>query len=132
MSLAITSRRKINMPYTLTCPAGILRKDGAEVANDDPDYYAWLEAGNGPAVINEEPIRRIQVSAWQIRKALNATGLREQVEIAVADSGNIELLDGWSYATTFDSDNELALSIGGTLNKSIDDMYELFKLAESL
>lgn len=55
-------------------------------------------------------------SPWQIRKALNDSGLRQQVEDAVAASGNIMIKDGWEFATEFRSDDQFVLAMGGLIN----------------
>lgn len=127
--------------YTLSLPSGTFRKDGVTFPQDDNNtewvaYALWLAAGNGPVQIadQEMPESRphITVSAWQIRKALNQTGLRQSVEDAVAASGNIELQDGWLHSPTFDSDNLLTVSMAQGLGKSPDEMYALFQLAKTL
>lgn len=126
--------------YTLSFPSGTLRKDGVMIQLDDrtPEYIAyaaWLAEGNGPAQVEDEAPqrRRIDVSAWQIRKALNAmNGLRQQVEDVVAASDSQELKDGWHHSPRFYSDNEMALQMGAGLGKTPDEMYALFQLAESL
>ncbi|MCC6071453.1 hypothetical protein ACFSQU_18090 [Massilia sp. GCM10020059] len=125
--------------YTISEPSGTLRRDGVEVPQDDrtaeyASYVEWLREGNGPETISDEapPMQRIDVSAWQIRKALNASGLRQQVEDAVASSDSQELKDGWHHSPRFYSDNELALQLGAGLGKTPEEMRELFRLAESL
>ena len=124
--------------YTMSAPSGILRKDGIEIPQDDRfpeyrEYVAWLAAGNGPALVQDPaPRPRIEVSARQIRKALNATGLRQAVEDAVAASDDIDVKDGYHYAPYFWSDDPLTLGLGAALGKTEADMYALFLLAESL
>ena len=84
-------------------------------------------------VPDDEPsYLRIEVSAWQIRKALNRAGLRDAVESAVAASNDLDLKDGWERAPTFWSDQPMTLALGASLGKSAADMYALFQLAETL
>lgn len=80
-----------------------------------------------PAVI--QPI--ISVSPWQIRKALNATGLRSAVESAVA-AGDTTVQDAWHYATEFRRDNPLVNQLGAALGKTEADLDNLFELAQTL
>lgn len=125
--------------YTMSYPSGTLRNDAAVIEQNSQNadyqaYVAWLAQGNGPEIMTDaEPeLLRIDVSAWQIRKALNATGLRQQVEDAVAASTDIELQDGWAHAPRFYSDHPMTLQMGAALGKTTADMYALFQLAESL
>lgn len=123
--------------YTISYPSGTIRLDGVVVEPDSPawqGYRQFLQGGGGPepAADPQAQFPRIEVSAWQIRKALNATGLRDAVEQAVAASASIELKDGWNYAPTFFSDNALTIALGAGLGKTPADMYALFQLASSL
>lgn len=125
--------------YTISEPSGILRKNGVVVEQDDRvaeyrSYVVWLSAGNGPAVVADTDLirTRIDVSAWQIRKALNRKGWRQQVEDAVAASTDLEVKDGWMHSARFYSDNRQALQMGAILNKTPDEIYELYRLAETL
>lgn len=125
--------------YTISYPSGALRLDGVLIPQNDslPEYKAyvvWLRADNGPTVLTdtEPPQPRIEVSAWQIRKALNVMSLRQAVEDAVAASGSITIQDGWYHSPTFWSDQPLTLQMGAALGKSESDMYALFQLAKGL
>ncbi|HZV61634.1 MAG TPA: hypothetical protein VFF75_04400, partial [Methylophilaceae bacterium] len=102
--------------YSISYPSGTVRKDGVIIPQDrdTPElaaYLDWLKAGNGPEVLQDaEPLYpRIEVSAWQIRKALNRTGLRDAVETEVAASNDLDLKDGWERAPTFWSDQPMTL-----------------------
>jgi len=68
---------------------------------------------------------------WQIRKALNQTGLRAAVEAAVKAS-SVEIQDGWEFATFFRRDDALVEAMGAALGKSAADMDGLFALAVTL
>lgn len=69
---------------------------------------------------------------WQIRKVLNALGLRQAVETAVAASTDQALKDGWEFATEFRSDDLFVLQMGAALGKSTAETAELIKQAATL
>lgn len=71
------------------------------------------------------------VSAWQIRKALNQTGLRDAVENAVVGADR-ETRDAWEYATEFERDHPLVVSLGTALGKTPEELDALFALAVTL
>lgn len=127
--------------YTISYPSGTLRKDGVVVEQNDskPDYIAyalWLAAGNGPTQIADQesaPVRQhITVSAWQLRKALIANGLHEQVKQAVAASGDDLMITGWEYAAEFESDHPMLLQMLPALGMDENAMYTLFEQAKAL
>lgn len=124
--------------YTISYPSGTIRLNGEIIEQDDskPAYQAyalWLSQENGPEVLQDPPPKRvIEVSSWQIRAALSATGLRSAVETAVQNSTNQSLKDGWEYSTSFSSDHPLTLGLGAELDQDETAMYNLFLLAESL
>jgi len=125
--------------WTISVPSGVIFENGVPLQQDDSTpayrrYLTFLRAGNGPTKVPDvEPsLPRIDVSAWQIRKALNAVGLRSAVDDAVAASNDIELKDGWLHSPRFYSDNELAIAMGASLGKTREEMYALFELAASL
>lgn len=70
---------------------------------------------------------------WQLRKALNALGLRQQVEdyIATPDTPQ-DVKDGWEFASEFKRTDALVTSAGAALGKSEAEMDQLFELAVSL
>lgn len=70
-------------------------------------------------------------SPWQIRKAMNALGLRSAVEAAVA-SADQATKDGWEFAQEFRRDNPLIASVAAALGKSTADIDALFELAVTL
>ena len=55
-------------------------------------------------------------SPWQIRKALNQAGLRQQVEDLVAASTDQAVKDGWEYATEFRADDAFVLTMGAAFS----------------
>lgn len=70
----------------------------------------------------------ISVSAWQIRKALNQTGMRAAVE-AYAATADQDTKDGWDKATEFREDDPLLVSAASALHA---DLHALLELAATL
>jgi len=127
--------------YTISYPSGTLRLDGVVIEQNDskPEYvtYAlWLAAGNGPTEIADQEVsasrQHITVTAWQLRKALIANGMHEQVKQAVAGSGDELMMTGWEYATEFESDHPMLLQMLPALGMDEDAMYTLFEQAKAL
>lgn len=127
--------------YTLSLPSGTFRKDGVVFQQDDNDpqwviYALWLAAGNGPTEIADQEVvvarQHITLSPWQLRKALNAQGMRQAVEDMVANSGDINLQDAWQFATEWQSDHPLLLSNLPALGMTEDQMYSVFELGLTL
>ena len=71
-------------------------------------------------------------SPWQIRKALNAQGLRAAAESAVAASTDQALKDGWEFATEFRSDDPFVISMGAVLGKSEEETAQFIQHAATL
>lgn len=71
-------------------------------------------------------------SPWQIRKALNALGLRDAVEAAITEGNDRTLKDGWEFATEFRSDDPFVLAMGASLGKDAAGTAELIKYASTL
>lgn len=69
---------------------------------------------------------------WQIRKALNAMNLRQDVEAAVLASPDQSLKDGWEFATAFRSDDPFVVQMGAALGKTEAETLELIKMAATL
>jgi hypothetical protein len=83
-----------------------------------------------PPIISASPDVLI-CSSYQIRQALSLTGLRDQVESAVA-SGSIDLKDAWEYAYEFRRDNPKIAEVAAALNKTAAEIDALFELAVTL
>jgi len=94
------------------------------------EYQNWTAAGNVPAPA-ERPPRTISVTPWQMREALNRSGLRAAVESAVAVASQA-VQDGWEFAQEFRSDNALIAAVAQSLGKTDADALALFALAKSL
>lgn len=69
---------------------------------------------------------------WQIRKALNALGLRQQVEDAVAQSEVLDVKDGWATASVFRSDDPFVIGIAQAVGKTEAEVAEIIKYARTL
>ena len=70
------------------------------------------------------------VTPRQIRAALNELGLRDEVEAAVAQSDQTTK-DAWEFSTLFVRDYPLTVALGQALNKSSDELDDLFILAST-
>lgn len=77
------------------------------------------------------PPQPIIVSPRQIRQALTASDLRENVELAVAN-GDQDLKDWWEFATTFESNHPMVVGMATGLGVTEQQLTDLFNLAKSL
>lgn len=84
------------------------------------------------AEIAAQPAPVYSCSPWQIRKALNALGLRDAVEAVITDSNDRMLKDGWEFANEFRSDAIFVLAMGASLGKDAAGTAELIKYASTL
>lgn len=73
----------------------------------------------------------VVVTPWQIRKALNAIGLRAAVEAAVSVADQTTK-DAWEFAQEFRRDNPLIAAVATALGKTEAEIDALFALAVSL
>ncbi len=71
------------------------------------------------------------VTPWQMRKALNAAGLRATVEAAVS-AADQDTKDGWEYASEIRRDNALLNSMAAALNMTSEQLDDLFRTASNL
>ena len=115
---------------------GIIR-DGGTVIPLDPknsdyqDYLRWSDAGGTTLPAASEAPAAISVTPWQIRKALNATGLRAAVEAAVLAS-DLTTQDAWQYATEFVRTDPLVVGLSLALGKTEAELDAVFNLALAL
>lgn len=116
----------------------IERKEGgttylADFATVKPWSDAWdaekARIDALPPVPQPNPV--VSVTPWQIRKALNAMGLRSAVEAFVA-SADVTTRDAWEFASEFRRDNALIEAAATALGKTSAEVDALFALASSL
>jgi hypothetical protein len=67
----------------------------------------------------------------QFRRALNQLNLRTQIEQYV-HTLDTDSKDAWEYATVFERNNPIITSATQALNKSTEEVDDLFRLASSL
>jgi len=101
----------------------------------DDDSVESIIAEHLPAGVSVEdpdpaPLPTV-VTPWQIRKALNASGLRSLIEASVAGADQTTK-DAWEYALEFRRDNPLITGLAAALGKTEADVDDLFALAASL
>ena len=106
---------------------------------DSAEYEYLLPAGSVPITDEEAEALRppapapvYTCSRWQIRKALNAQGLRQAVEDAVAASDDQDLKDGWDCAGEFRSDHMFVISMGASLGMTEEQTADLIQYAATL
>ena len=93
---------------------------------------AQIDAYTPPAVA--EPVADPEgpsVDDLQIRLALNASGLREAVELAVLGSDQ-STKDWWDRASNFKRLNPMVVALGAALGKTDEEMDGLWALAATL
>lgn len=99
---------------------------------DFREYLRWLDAGNVPIPADPLPNAPIPpVSAWQIRKALNMLGWRDDVEAFVAQA-DLTTQDGWHHEQNFYRNDPFVIGAGQVLGKTDEEMDNLFRLADTL
>lgn len=80
-------------------------------------------------VIVEEPT--VSATASQIRKALNAKGLRNTIEVAVAKASK-DTQDDWEYSPIIHRYHPLIVSFWEGLGRTSQELDDLFALAKTL
>ena len=124
--------------YKLTNYNSILRLDGSAhipMADDNTDYQQylqWVSEGNTPEPADPLPPVIYTCSPWQIRKALNELNLRADIELAVKNSTDIAVIDGWEFATEFRSNDPFVISMGAAIGKTEEETSDLIKYAATL
>lgn len=95
-----------------------------------PDGYTHREEMDGDAVY-VEPSAPKSITPRQARLVLNASGLRDAVERAVAQSSR-DVRDFWEYALEIERDNALLLDLSASLGISSEQLDVLFTQAAAL
>jgi len=99
------------------------------IFKDSDTSYRCYFAGEIQRPVEPEHIPA--VSAWQIRKALNATGKRGQIEAAIKNA-SIDVQDGWAVAKEFERHHELVVGLTKALGMTDAEVDAVFKLAATL
>ncbi len=115
------------------------RTDTGEIREIEPDYLAALpeakralwEAYTPPAPEPEPDPVPEAVTPRQIRKALNASGLRATVEAAVAAAPQ-DVRDEWEYALEIRRDYPLMTAMAAQLGMTDAQIDDLFRAAAQL
>lgn len=124
--------------YKLTLSGSIQRRtDGVSIPVDPTNsdyqkYLAWVASGNTPEPIAPVALSPATCSPWQIRKALNQLGLRDEVEAAVSASTDQTLRDGWEFATEFWSNDPFVIAMGAVLGKTEAEVRAIIELGATL
>lgn len=83
-----------------------------------------------PATVSNNAVPE-SVSPRQIRQAMTALNLRSSVEMMINASPS-DTQDWWRYATSFERNHPVVLSMAAALGKSTQDIDALFILAGTL
>lgn len=132
------------IPYEVPNVGVVIAHDGDSyiVRTSDGRVVGFRSAGGIPtqesaaseiafAIANPPPPPPpFEVSPWQMRRALNAAGLRSVVEAAVA-AANQDTKDAWEVATTIRRDNPLLSGMAAQLGMTTTQIDDLFRLASS-
>lgn len=113
-------------PRTGTLVNGVWEKH-YDVIPLDPAIVA-----NNLSIIEAQARAKWQIiSPRQIRQALTAAGLRSAVESAVA-AGDQDLKDWWEFATQFEREHPMVVSMAAGLGVSTAQLDALFQAAAAL
>lgn len=92
----------------------------------------WIVRDLTPEELAAKGPEIISVNAWQIRRALNALGLRAAVEDFIKNSGDQDLIDGWEFSAHFESTHGFVTSVGTGIGKTEAQIIDVFRLAITL
>lgn len=114
----------------------VIRRNGVIVAcgPNTEQYKPVVEEGDVLSIEETMPPipEVVSCSAWQIRKALNALGLRDAVESIVAASDNPVVKDGWEFASEFFNNDPFVLQMGQVIGKTNEEVTDIIKYARTL
>lgn len=128
------------MTYTISVPSYTIRKDGVDIGKDDstPEYQAYAEflsAGGTPQQVPDEVhaprLPHVTCTPWQLRKGMNATGIRSDVDAYVA-SLDQDSKDGFEHATSWESDHPLLIAAAPLLGMSEQGLHEFISYCATL
>ena len=74
----------------------------------------------------------VELTPWQMRKALNSLGLRASIESAIEATDDYDLKDGWFFATSFNKSDPLVVAMAAALNVKKPAIDKLFELGATL
>lgn len=119
--------------YVLIDDEGHIRQsfawDGESVLSIPPGWTHRAEAPNDTIYV--EPTVPQSITPRQARLVLNASGLRDSVEAAVAASSR-DVRDFWEYALEIERDNALLLELSAGLGITSGQLDALFAQAATL
>ena len=100
------------------------------------DYIAYLEdfATDPTCVVSADPVTPppiLSITPRQFRLALNATGMRANIEAYVA-AGSQDMKDTWEFATTIERNDPIIAAGAAELDLTEAQIDDLFSLAATL
>lgn len=98
---------------------------GAEMVLITEDEAALIRA------VSIAPTKITSITPRQIRQVLTAAGVRAQAEAAVA-AGDQDLKDWWEFASSFERDHPVLISMATSLGLTEAQIDELFQQAALL
>jgi hypothetical protein len=105
---------------------------GPENTDKWADYQAWLAEGNTPVPAAPDLMLVPSfVTPLQFRKALNQLNLRNQIEEYVQTLDQ-ESKDAWEYAIAIERNSPIVVGAANSLNKTSEEVDNLFRLAFTL
>lgn len=113
----------------VTIPLGPLPAEAVTTTPRPSIAHVWQ---GGAWVVDPSLVPPIAATPWQIRKALNQLGLRQQVEATIAGSADVELQDAWQYTSLFERNHPLVIGMGPILGKTEQEIDAVFALAVTL
>jgi hypothetical protein len=97
---------------------------------DYREYLEWLKVeGNEPEPADPIIEPPIEVSAVQLRKALNGKTLRKAFEDLVKTK-NKDFEDEWLFSTSFNETSPIVLAVKNALGKTDAEIREIFITAK--
>ena len=112
---------------------GVVRDADGAIIPDDPKnidwqgYQSWLAANNVPtaATVPPTPVPG-SVALWQAKAVLQASGLLDAADAAIASANNPVLNQYWNSGANIDRTSPTLASLGASLNLTsvqIDQMF---------